>query len=146
MKDAEKTLIGFIDDVWNAHRPERFPEHVSPQVRFHAPRGNPKDYAGYLAMAKDFLAAFPDLHFAVERAFARDAFAGARLVITGTNDGPFRGRPPTGKKVRVTGHPLCRVEDGKIVEFWQLFDELGMLHQLGHVGDPTLLGLPATPK
>lgn len=145
MIDAEAVMRRFLDEVWNAHRLDRFPAHVSPRVRFHPPRGPPRDYHGYLEMATDFLRAFPDLRFTVQHAAASGDRASARLLIEGTNDGPFRGRPPTGRRVRVVGQPQCRVEDGKVAEFWQLFDELGMLHQLGHVEDAGLLAGHAAP-
>lgn len=142
--DAATVLRGFIDVVWNARRVDRFGEFVHPDVRFHPPRGDPRDLAGYREMATHFLAAFPDLHFAIEETVPSGDRASARLTITGTNGGPFRGRPPTGRRVRVIGHPHCRVLDGRIIEFHQLFDELGMLHQLGHVTDGSLLGAPMT--
>lgn len=133
-------LRAFLEDVWNRHDLAAFPKFVSSDVRFHPPRGPPRDHAGYLAMARDFLAAFPDLHFEVERVVEDGERVSARLVITGTNLGPFRGRAATGRAVRVVGQPQARVVGGQIVEFWQLFDELGMLHQLGHLDDATLLG------
>ena len=52
---------------------------------------------------------------------------------TGTNLGPFLGRPPTGKPVTITGMWLDRVEDGHIVESWTNWDTLGLLQQLGWV-------------
>lgn len=140
MTDAAATLRRFLDEAWNAHDLRKFDELVSPRVVFHPPRGPPRDHAGYRETAEAFLAAFPDLHFEAERVFGDATHAAARLVITGTNRGPFRGRPATGRAVRVVGQPQCRVEGGRIVEFWQMFDELTMLHQLGHVEDATLLG------
>ena len=139
----QRTFEAFIEQVWNAHRPDRIGEFVHPQVRMHAARGPIRDFAGYQAMTKDFQGAFSDLHFALEHVGEAGDMVFARLLITGTNDGPFRGKAPTGKRVRAIGQPLCRVVDGKIVEFWQLFDELGMLFQLGHVADASIVGAPA---
>lgn len=139
-KSPAAVLRRFLDEVWNAHDLDAFPRFVSRDVRFHPPRGEPRAYDAYLAMAREFLQSFPDLHFTAERIHGDATHASTRLVIEGTNDGPFRGRAPTGRRVRVIGQPQCRVEGGRIVEFWQLFDELGMLHQLGHVEDAALLG------
>jgi predicted ester cyclase len=143
--DAAAVMRRFLDDVWNAHDLDAFPAHVSRAVRFHPPRGPSRDYEGYLEMARDFLRAFPDLRFTVDRVTADGDVASARLLIEGTNEGPFRGRSPTRRRIRVVGQPQCRVEHGRIVEFWQLFDELGMLHQLGHVQDASLLAGHAAP-
>lgn len=133
MTDPKTILQAFMDEVWNKHDPSAFPRFVSETVQFHPARGPSLDYAGYLAASKAFLGAFSDLHFETEQAASEGQHATMRIVITGTNDGPFRKWPPTGKRVRVVGRPWARIENGKIVEFWQLFDELGMLQQLGHV-------------
>lgn len=133
MTASADALRGFIEVVWNARELAKFPEYVSREVRFHGPRGPSRTYDEYVAMATAFQRAFSDLHFAIERTASEGEMVGMHLVITGTNDGPFRGRPATNKSVRVVGRPWARVKDGKIVEFWQLFDELGMLGQLGHV-------------
>lgn len=133
MTDPKTVLQGFMDDVWNKRDIGAFPRYVSDRVRFHPPRGEPLDHAGYLAATRGFQGAFSDLRFETQGIFGDAQHAAARIVITGTNDGPFRTWSATGKSVRVIGRPMCRVEGGKIVEFWQLFDELGMLQQLGHV-------------
>jgi len=123
----------FLDEVWNGRDLAAFPRFVSEKVRFHPPRGEPRTYPQYLEMARDFQRSFSDLRFEVERVAADGPLVAVQLVITGTNDGPFRAWGPTGRSVRVVGRPWARVEEGKIVEFWQLFDEYGMLQQLGHV-------------
>ncbi|HET6403399.1 MAG TPA: ester cyclase [Candidatus Thermoplasmatota archaeon] len=133
MTDPQTVLRQFMDEAWNKRDLDAFPRYVSDKVRFHPPRGEPLDYDGYLKMARAFQGAFSDLHFETLGTFGDATHAAARIVITGTNDGPFRQWGPTGKRVRVVGRPMARVENGKIVEFWQLFDELGMLQQLGHV-------------
>ena len=138
--EAETILRRFLEDVWNKHDLDAFPEHVHEKARLHPPRGPARDHAQYRQMAEEFLQAFPDLRFTIEHVIATEEHASARLLIEGTNTGPYRGRAPTGRRVRVIGQPQCRVRDGMIVDFWQLFDELGMMHQLGHVDDAALLG------
>jgi steroid delta-isomerase-like uncharacterized protein len=56
-----------------------------------------------------------------------------RWTATGTHKGELMGIPPSGKKVRVTGIAIDRLEDGKIVESWSSFDQLGMLQQIGAI-------------
>jgi len=43
---------------------------------------------------------------------------------------------PPGKKVAVPGVQIDRFSGGKIIESWTLFDQLGMLQQLGAVPAP----------
>ncbi len=39
--------------------------------------------------------------------------------------------PPTGKQVTTTGIAITRVLNGKVVEQWANYDDLGLLQQLG---------------
>lgn len=54
-----------------------------------------------------------------------------RLILTGTHQGTWKDIPATGKHVRVTAMMFLRFEDGKLVEIWEDFDELGLRQQLG---------------
>ena len=54
-----------------------------------------------------------------------------RFVLRGTNDGAFFGIPATKKAVVIAAHVILRVSDGKVKDLFGLFDEAGMLRQLG---------------
>jgi predicted SnoaL-like aldol condensation-catalyzing enzyme len=54
-------------------------------------------------------------------------------TFTGTHIGDLGGIAPTGRQVTVSGIDLFRCKDGRIVETWQQFDQLGMLRQLGAI-------------
>ena len=46
------------------------------------------------------------------------------------------GFPATQKRVQFTGMGFVRIVDGKLVEAWNNFDQLGMFQQLGVVNLP----------
>jgi steroid delta-isomerase-like uncharacterized protein len=79
-----------------------------------------------------FLEAFPDISFSVEDLIAeRD-----KVVSRYTGRGTHRGEteefgPPTGRRIEVEGISIHRIEDGKIVEEWNQYDNLSILQQLG---------------
>lgn len=54
----------------------------------------------------------------------------------GTHHGDLMGVPLTHKQVTITGITLERLADGKIVEEWNIWDQLGLLQQLGAVPAP----------
>jgi predicted ester cyclase len=59
-----------------------------------------------------------------------------RVRLTGTNTGEFMGKPATGKRVDIRWvMNVVRVQDGKVVEEWELFDNLDLMKQLGHISD-----------
>ena len=49
----------------------------------------------------------------------------------GTNSGEFMGMPATGKPVTAEGIDIMRVKGDVVVEHWGVFDQLGMMAQLG---------------
>ena len=46
------------------------------------------------------------------------------------------GIPPTHKVVSVTDITIDRITGGQVVEHWEIFDQLGMMQQLGVVPTP----------
>jgi len=89
-----------------------------------------------LEEAKQFLAmyktAFPDLNVTVEDVIAEGEKAVTRWTARGTHQGEVEEfGPPTGRQIEIKGITIHRVEDGKIVEEWERYDNLGVLQQLG---------------
>ena len=50
-----------------------------------------------------------------------------------THQGTFLGFAATGRSATITGISFQRMEDGKIVEGWDNWDQLGLLVQIGAV-------------
>lgn len=135
MSAPEATVRAFFGEMWNAHDLDAFPRFVAPDVVFRHPRGPPTDHEGYCRMARDFISAFPDLRFDIEQALSVGDLVALRIRIRGTHEGVWRGFAPTRRRIDVVGQPWARVRDGKVVEFFALWDELGAMQQLGLVAD-----------
>ncbi len=79
-----------------------------------------------------YLAAFPDMNFTVEDVIAEGDQVVTRWTMRGTHRGEIEEfGPPTGKQVELEGITIHRIEDGKIVEEWERYDNLGVMQQLG---------------
>ena len=89
------------------------------------------DVAGFKAMVTGLLAAFPDLHFTIEDQIVAGDKVATRWVAEGTNSAAFGNVPATRRRVRVDGLILDRIADGRVVERWEQWDQMGMLQQLG---------------
>ncbi len=81
-------------------------------------------------------AAFPDIAPVIEDIVAGDDRVAVRVTATGTHQNPFNGIPPTGNRLTWQELHIFRLADGKIVEHWGEFDQLGILVQLGVVQLP----------
>ena len=94
--------------------------------------GNPPmPLAGHAGFAQGFYAGFPDARHDIDQVIATDDRVVVRLAIKATHTGSLFGIPPTGKVVSVTTHVIMHVEDGRVARLFGLFDEAGMLRQMG---------------
>jgi steroid delta-isomerase-like uncharacterized protein len=84
-----------------------------------------------------YFTAFPDLHVVVEEAVAEGERVAARLLWTGTHDGDLPGQSATGRQIALESVDFARVQDGRIVEFWNLVDRATMSAQLAGSSDVT---------
>ncbi len=87
--------------------------------------------AGFKQMIAGLLAAFPDLHFTSEDQIVVGDKVATRWVAEGTNSAAFGNVAPTGQRVHVDGLILDRVTDGRVIERWEQWDQMGMMQQLG---------------
>ena len=80
--------------------------------------------------------AFPDWHETVEDLIAEGDRVVFRVTGRGTHRGAFFGIPPTGKAVAMVGIDIVRVAGGRLAEHWAVFDQLGLMQQLGAIPAP----------
>ena len=78
-----------------------------------------------------YRAAFPDVRIIVDDVIAADDKVVLRWHSEGTHRGGLEGLAPTGAHASVTGIGIDRWKDGKIVEAWVEWDNLGLARQLG---------------
>ncbi len=102
--------------------------------------GNPPEWEkgaeGTKKAATAYRTAFPDMRLTHHESIAE----GDKVVIywsaSGTQKGELAGVPPSGKQMNVKGFDLFKIKNGKLVEMWQSFDQLGMMQQLGVLPPP----------
>lgn len=82
--------------------------------------------------------AFPDIEVQTEEVVAEDDRIAQRVTVTATHEGEFMGIDPTGTQVTFTGMNFSRVEDGKWIEGYEMWDMLGLLQRLGILELPTV--------
>jgi steroid delta-isomerase-like uncharacterized protein len=86
---------------------------------------------------KDFLrgmrAAFPDMHWKVEEQIAEGDKVATRFEWTGTHRGEFLGVPATGRRVKVWGIVIDRLDGDRIKDTRIIMDTLGLMAQLGAI-------------
>jgi steroid delta-isomerase-like uncharacterized protein len=124
----------WFQEVWNEGRIETVYELLSPDSIAKGQRSaeavirGPEEFAKFV---REIRGAFPDIQVKVEDVFG----AGDKVVLRWsgvmTHKGDGLGLSASGRTVRCGGISIARIVDGKIVEGWDNWDQLGMLEQIG---------------
>lgn len=86
-----------------------------------------------LQRAAAFRAAFPDVQVTVKQLVGDADLVAVHATASGTHLGFFQGVPPSGRRWSASYTAMYRVVDGLIVDFWENWDVLAILEQLGGV-------------
>ena len=131
--EENKALMRRAWEIWTDNL-DMLDEVYSPDAVWHE---RDRDIQG-LEEAKQYediyRAAFPDLKAIVEDLIAEGDKVVTRVTLRGTHQGETEEfGSPTGRQIVVRGITISRIEGGKIVEDWDIYDDLGVMHQLGLV-------------
>ena len=86
---------------------------------------------GFKQVIQMYRGAFPDLHIEVDECFSDGDLVCTRWTSSGTHEGDLMGLPATGKHTTSSGITIDRIQDGKVVESWNQWDNMGLMQQLG---------------
>ncbi len=95
--------------------------------------GIPGTKEGFRKLVLATRQAFPDVQVHVDDVVAEGDFVVFHDHVEATSRGAFLGVPPNGRRIAWTEIHFLRVVDGRIVEHWSNFDQLGILTQLGAI-------------
>jgi steroid delta-isomerase-like uncharacterized protein len=134
--EKNKAVVRRIfDEIFNQGRLELANELLTPDTEVHVPFEHPG--SGPAALQKivaNLRAGFPDIHLEIDDLVGEgDKVAVAWHSTKQTHLGAYRGLPPTGRAVQVSGLDILRFEDGRVAEFSMHLDELGAVRQMGVV-------------
>jgi predicted ester cyclase len=87
---------------------------------------------GVRTWVKAFRTAFPDMDDRVEEQVAEGDVVVTRVRCEGTQLGPFRGLPPSGRRAIFTAVGIDRFRGDKVIERSAHFDIVDLMRQLGH--------------
>ncbi len=132
-------LRRWFQEVWNEGRIQTVYELLAPDAVARGQRGADTEIRGpeeFVKFVGEIRGAFPDIRINVEDVFGNGDKVVLRWSVVMTHTGDTLGMPPSGKTVRSTGISIARIVDGKIVEGWDSWDQLGMLEQIGVYKQP----------
>lgn len=91
-----------------------------------------------IAAAQGYMDAFPDLRIVETSSTLAGLRLAQELTLTGTHQGPLLGVPPTGRWTETYAAVINTFdEEGMLIEGALYWNPLGLLQQLGVLGDLT---------
>ena len=136
--EENKAVASRLFDAINNGKLDELPQIVAPDVVDHNAVifMQPDGPGGVAEGIRMLLQGFPDLHLAVEELIAEGDRVVARLTMSGTNTGDYRGLPqPTQRHFQNEAVAILTIADGKVAEVRGTADRMGMLTQLGVLPD-----------
>jgi predicted ester cyclase len=130
-------LKRWFQEIWGERKLQTVDELMHPDATFHG-CGNfdfeevhgPAEFRQY---AEGMLGAFSNIEPMIEDTVCEDDKIAARFRVKARHSGALAGLEPTGAEVTMSGMAIARIADGKIIEGWNLWDQMGMFKHLSQL-------------
>jgi len=132
MPESNELLVRrLVEEVINGRDYSALQDLLHPSYVYRSPGEEFRGAEGLEGLFTAYHSAFSDMNLTIDDLFSTDARVAMSFTITGTHDGEMMGIAPTGKSVSVNGIILSTIEDGRIVEEWEVIDRFTLFQQLG---------------
>lgn len=129
---SNKELVKrYWDGKWNARDPAILDELQSADVTYHGPGHEINGVAEYKQVYGAYLSAFGDTELTIEDLIEEGDKVVSRVTVRGVHKGDLPDVPATGNPFSLSLTTTFRINDGKIVEEHESYNELDLLVQLG---------------
>jgi steroid delta-isomerase-like uncharacterized protein len=126
----------WFEEVWNKGRVEAIDEMFASDGRAYGLGDQPLGPSDFKTFHAAYRKAFPDMRIHIDHVIAEGDLVAMRWTVAATHRGELMGLVATGKPSRFEGMSFLRIRDGKIIEGWNVFDQLSMFKQLGVTNIP----------
>ncbi len=131
IEDANKTWVRKFYETLNKGGVDRFDEFVSEDYVDHTlPPNFEPNREGLKEVSEIMFSAFPDLKYDINFMISEGDKVVVYTTMTGTHEGEYMGKPGIGQSFSIKSIVIIRVVDGKMVEHWELMDQITMLAQI----------------
>ncbi|HZR55730.1 MAG TPA: ester cyclase [Terriglobales bacterium] len=141
--EANKALVRKFLKAWNERDLDTMARQWDPGMVHHTRTGSYGPGEVFTLIA-GFMQAFPDLEFEINNMVAEGDYVATRMTARATQRQEFMGIPAIGKHVTCSVMGLVRIVDGRIVEHWNVMDELYLMQQIGLVPDNYLTAMASS--
>jgi steroid delta-isomerase-like uncharacterized protein len=143
--DPGSMIRRWFDEVWNQGSEETIDRLLAKDATMWGvsrpdvcSTGSEEFKKFYRSMRADF----PDLKITLDQVVQEGDTAFARWTVTATHAAEASSTPAERKQLKISGMSACRVQDGMLVEGWNVWDQMGMARQLGALSGPAAMLFP----
>jgi steroid delta-isomerase-like uncharacterized protein len=132
--DAGTMIRRWFDEVWNQGKEEAIDQMLAKNAKMWGINRPDVSSTGSQEFKKFYhtmRTTFSDINITLDQVVQEGDTAFARWTVTGTHSGEGPGSPATRNQLTFKGMSACQVQDGMIVEGWNVWDQIGMARQLG---------------
>ena len=142
LEEQNKDVVKKMFEAWDNGNFEAVRELLSPDFKFYSPAitKEPRSLEEHIEFGKSLQLGFPDNRWIIEELISEGNKTAVRYIFRGTQLGEFQGMPATGNIQELSGMGFYTVENGKIIEAKEEFDELNAMLFLGYELKPKEAG------
>ena len=129
--DNSAIVRRFVDEIFVQGRREAVDELLSEDFVGHTWGPSGAGPEGLRGAIERLAGALADVRFEIEDTIAEGDRVAVRLTASARQVGPFMGLPPSGRTYEIGEIHIFRIRDGRVVEHWHQFDQVGLMRQLG---------------
>jgi steroid delta-isomerase-like uncharacterized protein len=130
--DPKAIVQAFVKEVQNDGNIDAAGKYIAEDYVEHSPMpGTPSGLDGAKSIFSMIRAGLPDHDAVIHDQVVEGDKVVTRKSFNGTHKGEFLGVPATGKPVTIDVIDIVRVNNGKIVEHWNIVDVMSVMHQIG---------------
>jgi steroid delta-isomerase-like uncharacterized protein len=138
MSESNQAVVRrFVDEVINKGDYAAIRELIHTNYVYRSPDQELRGPEALENLLTTYRSGLPDLKTSIDDLIVSGDKVVISITLKGTHTGDLMGIPATVEELTVQGMVLSRLEDGKIVEEWEILDMLGMFQQLGVVSLPS---------
>jgi predicted ester cyclase len=129
-QDNKTVLTRWFDEIWNQKKLDTADELLAPNGVCHGCGNYDFDEitgpAEFKAYAQGLHQAFSDIHAEIKDTITAGDKVVVRFEVTMRHTGRVGMFEATQKPLKISGVSIARIQNGKIVEGWNFWDQMGM--------------------
>jgi predicted ester cyclase len=124
-------LVSLIEQSFHDRTLDQLDSLLDPDLIVHGPFPMEQGADGFRRSLAATRLGFPDIEITIEAGAVLESLVFRKWQMVGTHQGTFLGIDPTGRRVKLSGVDIERIEDDRIVEHWSYWDRMSLAEQLG---------------